>query len=180
LRDKARTVRQEAHAGSSAAGGRIAEQFRRAITWRPDHCIAGYVPIGQEADVMPLLRSLADDRASLALPVVTAPNHPLRFRCWTPGEELEMGTFNCWHPGPAADWAVPDILLVPLLAFDRTGARLGYGGGYYDRTLALLRRERPIVAVGIAFAAQEMHLLPHEPHDERLDWIVTEQGAWEI
>jgi 5-formyltetrahydrofolate cyclo-ligase len=108
------------------------------------------------------------------LPVVIAKNEPLLFRLWRPGMPLEVGRFGTLHPPNDSPLLTPDLVLVPLLAFDRHGDRLGYGGGYYDRTLAALRIERSSRAVGLAYAAQELPELPHQPHDQRLDWIVTE------
>ena len=180
LRAQALIRRRDAFERSATAGRQIADLFLQNIAWRPDQVVSGYVPIGQEADVMPLLQALALRHVGLALPVVTERSAPLRFRAWAPGDALEQAGFNCRQPLAVAAWADPDLLLVPMLAFDRSGARLGYGGGYYDRTLSALRRDRPITAIGIAFAAQEWESLPCDPHDQRLDFIVTEQGVLEI
>jgi len=181
LRAQARDIRAEAHrCAGPGAGPLIADNFLERLPWRAAGIIAGYVPIADEADVMPLLRQLAGQGKDLVLPAVASRDEPLEFRRWRPEDPLERGPFGTSQPGDAAERAVPDLLLVPMLAFDKTGARLGYGGGYYDRTLATLRRSGRVIAAGIAYAAQKMSGLPHETHDQKLDWIVTEQDVWEI
>jgi len=143
--------------------------------------IAGYWPMGDEADVRPLLEALAQQGHILALPVVARKDAPLIFRRWAPGQDLEAGPHRTAHPNASAPDIVPDVLLVPLLAFDGRGGRLGYGGGYYDRTLDGYRRTgRKILAVGVAFAAQQRPDVPVDDHDQRLDWVITEQGALEM
>lgn len=115
----------------------------------------------------------------LCLPVVTDKVGALVFRAWAPGEALVEGVFDTRVPPPDRPVVEPTVLLVPLLAFDRAGYRLGYGGGYYDRTLAALAQNQP-TSIGLAFAAQEVDTLPHEAHDRRLDWVITEQAAHRI
>ena len=111
----------------------------------------------------------------LALPVVTAPRSRLVFRAWVDGALLEDGPFGTCHPAETAAGVVPDVLVVPLLAFDRAGRRLGYGGGYYDRTLAALRKEKPVLAVGVAYREQEVPGVPCDEEDESLDWVITDR-----
>lgn len=138
-------------------------------------CVAGYLPIGSELDTRPLLLALHGLGVPLAMPVVTAPEVPLVFRPWIPGTATARSTFGVEEPqsgGPV----VPDLLLVPLLAFDARGHRLGYGGGFYDRTLAALRAAGPVRALGLAYAAQEVSNVPNGGHDARLDAVVTERG----
>ncbi len=137
--------------------------------------IAGYHPVRSEFDCMPLLTRAADDGWELALPVIVGPA-PLQFRQWQIGAPVEIGAFGIPQPA-GAPIAVPDVLLVPLLAFDRRCYRLGYGGGHYDRTLAALRSRAAILTVGLAFDTQEVAEVPVCPYDERLDWIVTPSGA---
>ena len=137
--------------------------------------VSGFWPIKDEFDPRPTMEALAARGHRLCLPVVIAKGRPLAFRAWAPGAPLERAGFGlsvpCWDAPPA----VPDFLLVPLLAFDRRGYRLGYGGGYFDRTIATLRAHtKPVVALGLAFAAQEVPELPVLPHDEPLDGIATE------
>lgn len=140
--------------------------------------IAGYHPKGDEADVMPSLAALANAGHATALPVVTGRAWPLVFRLWRPGHPLVPGAFRVMEPMGEAPLVQPDIVLVPLLAFDAAGYRLGYGGGFYDRTLEVLRAEAPTIAVGIGYAGQGVDKLPVDAYDQKLDWIVTEQGAW--
>ena len=137
--------------------------------------MAGYWPLRDEMDPRPVLSALAARGQRLCLPVVVEAGAALAFRAWQPDAPLEPAAFGTRVPGPDCPAVAPDILLVPLLAFDRRGRRLGYGGGFYDRTLAALRGRRAIVAVGLAFAAQEAAEVPVEAGDEALDRIVTER-----
>ncbi|MCK0198282.1 5-formyltetrahydrofolate cyclo-ligase [Ancylobacter sp. 6x-1] len=140
-----------------------------------------FVPIGHEIPTGPLARRLREAGAILALPVVVAPHLPLVFRRWDPGSVLEPsagpGRFSIPAPAEGAPEVEPDILVVPLAAFDRHGNRLGYGGGFYDRTLARLRRVKRIEAIGYAFAIQRLDDLPAAAHDERLDAVITDTGV---
>ena len=135
--------------------------------------IAGYWPMGEEMDPRPLMLALASRGHALALPVTPPRGQPLTFRAWAPGAALRAGPMGTSEPF-AGDELRPDILLVPLLAFDRVGRRLGYGGGYYDRTLAALPGAK---AIGIAYAGQEMAEVPAGPQDFRLPLIATEAGV---
>ncbi len=139
--------------------------------------VSAYYPIGSEMDVLPLLTHLVAEGARTALPIVEGRGKPLQFRIWAPGDSLERGVLNIPVPFASARQRVPSILLVPLLAFDHEGFRLGYGASHYDCTLADLRAAGTVLAVGIGFAAQEMPAVPHECHDQPLDWVVTENGA---
>jgi 5-formyltetrahydrofolate cyclo-ligase len=134
--------------------------------------IAGYWPMGDEMDPRPLMLALASRGHALALPVTPPHGQPLAFRAWAPGAALSPGPMGTSEP-VAGEELRPDVLLVPLLAFDRAGRRLGYGGGYYDRTLAALPGAK---AIGIAYAGQEAASIPHEAHDRTLDMVLTEQG----
>jgi 5-formyltetrahydrofolate cyclo-ligase len=180
LRREAEAVRREARERlGETAGQSIASVFLAGVPWSVGQTIAGYWPINDEADVRPLLETLAEHGCPVALPVVVAKDEALAFRLWWPEMRLDVGPLGTLHPTPDSPLVTPDLLLVPLLAFDQHGGRLGYGGGYYDRTLYALRADRPTRAVGIAYAAQEVPKLPHQPHDQRLDWIVTETAARE-
>lgn len=137
--------------------------------------VSGYWPIGSELDVLPLLRRFSEVGHVCALPVGEGRGRPLRFRAWRPDTAMVEAEYGIMVPAPDGPWVTPSVLLVPLLAFDRAGYRLGYGAGYYDRTLAELRAERPVLAVGVAFAAQEMDAVPRDCYDQRLDWIVTDR-----
>jgi 5-formyltetrahydrofolate cyclo-ligase len=137
--------------------------------------VAGYSPIRSECDPVPLMRSLAAKGAQLALPVVHTRDKELTFSEWRQGEQLTAGPYGILQPRVEAIPLDPDIILVPLTAFDRRCRRIGYGAGYYDRTLEILRKQRPVIAVGIAFAVQEVEAIPVESHDERLDLVLTER-----
>ncbi len=132
--------------------------------------LAGYWPLPAEADPRPAMMA---HQGALCLPEVVGPAQPLRFRSWRPGEALREGVFRVMVPEQGAV-CVPEVLIVPLLAFDRHGFRLGYGGGFYDRTLAELRRDGRPRAIGLAFAAQEVERVPVDATDMPLDLIVTE------
>jgi 5-formyltetrahydrofolate cyclo-ligase len=142
--------------------------------------VSGYWPLPGELDLRPLLHRIHDAGHPVALPVVKGKGQPLLFRRWIPGTVMIQGSFKVMTPPEGAPELEPQVLLVPMLAFDRAGYRLGYGGGFYDRTLEMRRREahsgHPVLAVGAAFSAQETESLPRGPFDQRLDWIVTE--AW--
>lgn len=138
--------------------------------------VAGYWPMGDELDPRPLMRRLQAAGCRLALPVVTAPGQKLDFRAFAFGDVLEPGPHGTVHPAAGAAPVVPQALLVPLLAFDRQCFRLGYGGGYYDRTLESLRASAQVRTIGLAFAAQQVEAVPRDGHDQRLDAIATETG----
>ncbi len=146
----------------------------------PDGPVAGYWPLGSELDVRPVLLHLHGLGRSVALPVSGPRGQALTFRDWDPALPLAAGRYGIHEPGADRPEVAPAVLLVPMLAFDRTGHRLGYGAGYYDRTLDALRAVRPVLAVGVAFAAQEVEAVPCADHDERLDWIVTERFALKL
>jgi 5-formyltetrahydrofolate cyclo-ligase len=132
------------------------------------------MPMKSEIDPLPLMRKLAAAGARLALPVVAGPGQPLTMRAWAFGEPLVAGVWGIREPPPIAPAVAPDLLLVPLLAFDRAGHRIGYGAGYYDMTIAASRAQRVVVAIGVAFAAQEIAAVPATPRDVPLDLVLTE------
>jgi len=138
--------------------------------------LAGYMPMRTELDPLP---AMAAHKGPVGVPVILGPARPLAFRQWTPDATMIPGEFGAQIP-ETGDWITPEILIVPLLAFDRRGFRLGYGGGFYDRTLETLRAQRPTLAIGYAFAAQEVDEVPTEATDQPLDLIVTEAGVIEI
>jgi len=142
--------------------------------------ISGYSPIRSEIDPVPLMQKLASAGARLALPSVTARGHSLIFRAWSPGERLMLGALGIPEPSPAAAEVAPDVMLVPLAAFDRLGHRIGYGAGHYDFTFAHLRKMRPVVGVGLAFAAQETRAIPALSHDVAMDYVLTETKVFDF
>jgi len=139
--------------------------------------VSGFWPIKDEIDIRPLMIELVNAGCQLALPVVQGRGLPLVFRAWRPGDGLEAGVFGTLQPHARREVVEPDALIVPLLACDREGWRLGFGGGFYDRTLAGLRRRRSVTAVGVGFDAQYVDEVPHGPDDQRLDWLLTDQRA---
>jgi 5-formyltetrahydrofolate cyclo-ligase len=141
----------------------------------PGAIVAGFMPLRSEINPLPLLRQLAENGARLALPAIAGRGQPLIMRAWQFGAPLDRGQWNIREPKPEAPEVEPDILLVPLLAFDRAGFRIGYGAGYYDMTIRRLRGRKPVTAVGIAYAAQEIAKIPTTPRDERLDLVLTER-----
>jgi 5-formyltetrahydrofolate cyclo-ligase len=141
--------------------------------------VSGFSPLADEFRVWPLLRRLATDSFRLAMPAMQGKGKPLLFRAWTPGDAMDKGVWGIAEPKADKPAVEPDILIVPLLAFDRQGWRLGYGGGYYDRTLKALRARKAIVAVGLAFDEQEVDAVPHLDYDQRLDWVLRPSGPIE-
>jgi 5-formyltetrahydrofolate cyclo-ligase len=137
--------------------------------------VAGFMPMKTEINPLPLMRKLAEAGAQLALPAIAGRGQPLVMRAYAFGDELARGQWGIREPKPDAAQVDPDILIVPLAAFDRRGHRIGYGAGYYDMTLHALRAKKPITAIGIAFAAQEIREVPATPRDERLDFVLTER-----
>ncbi|MBL8838257.1 MAG: 5-formyltetrahydrofolate cyclo-ligase [Alphaproteobacteria bacterium] len=177
-RAAARAVRAAAHARADAtAAPALRDRVLAAIAALPEAAgpISGFWSMGDEIDVRPLLRALDAAGHVVALPVTVGRDRPLLFRRWRPDVPLVAGGFGTSVPAADAEVVVPRILIVPMLAFDRSGHRLGYGGGYYDRTLTGLRATGTVHAIGVAFAAQEVGSVPHGAADARLDLIVTER-----
>jgi 5-formyltetrahydrofolate cyclo-ligase len=145
-----------------------------ARRWRP-RVVAAFSPIRDEPDAGPLLAALQAHGFATALPVVAGRSAPLAFRLWRAGEPLARGALGVPEPAATAPLVEPDLLFVPLAAFDRRGHRIGYGAGHYDRALKRLRAKGPIRAVGVAYSVSEIDAAPDEPHDERLDFILTER-----
>jgi 5-formyltetrahydrofolate cyclo-ligase len=149
------------------------------LVLEPGAVVSGFMPMRSEINPLPLLRKLAAAGARLVLPVVAGRGQPLVMRAWAFGEPLLEGVWGIRQPSPQAPEAAPDIFVVPLLAFDRAGHRIGYGAGYYDMTIAAARARRPVHAVGIAYAAQEIAAVPAGPGDEPLDLVLTEREVIE-
>jgi 5-formyltetrahydrofolate cyclo-ligase len=162
----------------AAAEAIAARKFPLAIA--PGTIVSGFMPLKSEINPLPLLQKLAEAGARLALPAIAGRGKPLIMRAWEFGAPLDRGQWGIREPKPEAPEVDPDILLVPLLAFDRAGYRLGYGAGYYDMTIHRLRALKPVTAVGIAFAAQEVPKIPTTPRDERLDLVLTEREVIDL
>ena len=180
-------LRREALARRDALPAEIRKAAAEAITARPfplavapGMIVSGFMPLKSEINPLPLMRKFADAGARLALPVVAGSGKPLIMRSWQWGEPLFSGVWGIREPGREAPEVQPDILLVPLLAFDRGGHRIGYGAGYYDLTIAQLRAKKPIAAVGIAFAAQEIETVPRTAFDAKLDLVLTESETIDL
>ena len=152
----------------------VVEYFQK---W-PASTVAGYLPLGDEIDPVPALNYLEQMGWQLTLPVVIGKGEPLLFRHWRQGDALETGPLNTRHPLPTASELAPDVLLVPLLAFDKEGQRIGWGGGFYDHTIAALRVQRKILVLGVAFSCQQVDNVPCDDHDELLNGVITETGAY--
>jgi 5-formyltetrahydrofolate cyclo-ligase len=178
VRARARERRDSVKAEAPALSRLMAQVFLDSVLLPASAVVSAYVAIRGEADPSFLIDALRARGHVLVLPRVSARDRPLDFHLYRPGAALVPGGFGLSEPDASWPRLDPDILLVPLLAFDATGTRIGYGGGYYDRTLASLRaRGRPVLAVGYGFAIQEFPTLARDAHDQRLDWIVTETSA---
>ncbi|MCX7300502.1 MAG: 5-formyltetrahydrofolate cyclo-ligase [Rhodobacterales bacterium] len=137
--------------------------------------VSAYMSMRTEIDPTPAMEE-ASAHGPVGVPVIMSKGKPLRFRRWEPGVAMVDGGFGALIP-ETGDWMTPEIVIVPLVAFNRAGGRLGYGGGFYDRTLQSLRAQGPILAIGFAWSAQEDEGFPLEPTDQPLDMIVTEAGV---
>lgn len=183
MRAEAAARRRAIAASEAEASERAADLLERVVPLPPDAIVSAYWPLDDEIDPRPAMRRLVARGLRVALPLIVGKGRPLAFRRWTPDTALQAGPFGVMQPRPGAAALRPTVLLVPLLAFDAEGWRLGWGAGYYDRTLAALRRsaeaDGPVLAVGLAFARQEVDHVPHDALDERLDLIVTEHGCRE-
>jgi 5-formyltetrahydrofolate cyclo-ligase len=166
-----KVARQALGPAPEAATAAVAE----AILAAGPRIVSGYLPIRTEIDPRPAMGRLHEGGARLCVPVIEGPGRPLRFREWRPDSALEPGPFGAAVPTDG-EWLTPDALIVPLLAFDRRMFRLGYGGGFYDRTLAGLREGGPVRAIGLAYGAQEVEAVPVEATDIPLDAVATERG----
>ena len=177
LRERQKTRRAAALDGLGTAVNEGLVQHGLALLGdRSPGVVSGYYPMEGEIWPLPLMAALRSRGHSLALPVMQGKTDPLLFRAWAPGDPLLPGVWGIRQPAPDRTVVLPDILLVPLLAFDARGYRLGYGGGYYDRTLRHLRTLKPIMAVGLALDELEVDAVPHLDYDEPLDWVLTPSG----
>lgn len=177
LRAALLTRRNAIAARAKGAAQGLADRFGDAVPLPPKAAVSGYVPIKNEIDIGPLLDALRRAGHDILLPVTPAAPGPLVFKRWRDGDALVPGALGTREPAADAPDDTPAVLIVPLLGFDRRGGRLGYGGGYYDRTISALRRDRDILAVGVAFAEQEIARVPCRAGDERVDWVITEREA---
>jgi 5-formyltetrahydrofolate cyclo-ligase len=176
LRSQARAARASLDSGERAdAAAAVASHFFDSIVLEPSDVVAAYWRIRDEVDCQPILVRLMDAGQTVVLPVVLGADEPLELRVWEQGASLYEAGFGTLAPSELAPKADPDIILIPLLGFDRLGTRLGYGGGYYDRTLASLKKRPKLI--GLAYAAQEFDRIPRAAHDVPLDMVITETGV---
>ncbi len=175
LRERALKERDAIPAAEREAAAEAIAASPLPIAITPGVVASGFMPIRTEISPLPLMRRLAKAGAQLALPTIQGRGKPLIMRTWNFGEPLIRGQWGIREPSPAADEVFPEIALVPLAAFDRRGYRIGYGAGYYDRTLAALRSSKALTAIGIAYAQQECPEVPALPHDQPLDFVLTER-----
>ncbi len=175
-RKRARARRAEAFiTAGREAGRRLAENILATLPLEEKKAISAFWPLEGEIDTLPVMTALHEAGHTVVLPVMLGAGQPLIFREWSPGDELVEAGFKTQEPSADKPECDPEILLVPLLAYDLAGYRLGYGGGFYDRTLAGLRSAGGVLTVGIAFDGQGAESVPHGMHDQSLDYIVTDR-----
>lgn len=163
-----------AHSAREDAAREIARHFFDSVTLSPTDVVAAYWRIRDEVDCEPILVKLMDRGQPVCLPAVIGPEEPLELRLWVEGEPLYPAGFGTLAPSELAPRVEPDVILMPLLGFDRLGTRLGYGGGYYDRTLARMCKAPRLI--GLAYAGQQIGQIPRDGHDVPLDMVITEAG----
>ncbi len=178
LRVRAMERRRDAHeAAGPDAGEKLAHNVVATGLIGQTDVVSGFWSMGDEIDLLPLLTSLSKNGVVCVLPVLETKAAPLLFREWHPGIEMHRASFGMMEPTEKSPQRMPSVVLAPLLAFDAEGFRIGYGGGYYDRTLAALRAAGPVTVIGVGYEAQEVAEVPRDHFDQPLDWIVTEIGA---
>lgn len=175
-RKAAFAARKGAHGVAVGAAEAVRDHLLASRLCTGAKVVAGYRPIRTEIDPTPLMEALHRAGHRITVPVITGADQPLEFHEWWPGAPMQAGAFGAEVPVDA-HVLIPDLVIVPLLAFDRAGWRLGYGGGFYDRTLEGLRAHRRVRAVGLAYAGQEVDAVPTEQTDQRLDAVLTERGV---
>jgi 5-formyltetrahydrofolate cyclo-ligase len=177
LREAAKLARAHAfRRHGDAAAQRIAARGLSFAAPRPGAIVSAFAAIGEEIDPAPLLLRLRAEGFRIGLPVMQGKSRPLIFRAWDADDPMAERMWGIREPLPSAPEVEPDIVLTPLLAFDRMGYRLGYGAGFFDRTLVAMRERKPIVAIGLAYDEQEVDAVPHLDYDQRLDWVLTPSG----
>ena len=177
LRQQMTVLRAELDARDPDAGETLAGKFPMKLLQRYGPVVSAYWPIGSEIDPLPLIRRLKHEGdADICLPRVEA-DGTMTFRAWAPGNPLDERPFGLREPPAEAEIVSPTLVLTPLLGFDRSGNRLGYGKGHYDRALETLRAKGRVFVCGLALFGQEVDAVPAEPHDIPLDWVMTERGS---
>lgn len=180
LRTMALAAREALTAEQRTAAALAIAAHKLPFDITPGAVVSGYSPIRGELDPTPLMLSLAARGARLALPAIMARGKALSFRAWSPGDRLTLGSLGILEPSPVAEELTPDIMLVPLAAFDHSGHRIGYGGGYYDYTFSHLRETKHVIGVGLGFVVQQIKIVPALAHDVPLDYVLTEQEVFDF
>ena len=173
-RIQAKQQRAKAFALNPRAGEQVCQQLLDSKKLKTNQIVAVYWPLGDELDPMPLLNKLHELGHQTLLPVMLGAGKPLLFRKWESNDSLKTAQFGTYEPCEDKPVLKPDVILAPLLAFDRHGYRLGYGGGFYDRTIENLRQTKSVSVFGVAYAAQEMNKVVRGPFDQPLDAVLTE------
>ena len=174
LRNATLAKRDAMPAEARQRGGEIIAARPFPVPIAPGMIVSGFMPLKSEINPLPLMKTLAAAGAQLALPAIAGRGKPLTMRAYAFGDEFARGQWGIREPKPERPEVFPDVLIVPLACFDRAGHRIGYGAGYYDMTIRRLRDMKKVVAIGIAFAAQEIAKVPATERDERLDLVLTE------
>jgi 5-formyltetrahydrofolate cyclo-ligase len=177
-RARAAAVRKVAHAALADMAGLDLASLEFPV--KPEagrSVVSAFHPFRSEIDTKPLIGKLVADGWTTCLPIILGAGVPLIFRRWFPGEPTISGDMNIMRPLDEAEQVEPDVLIVPLLSFDANGYRLGYGGGFYDRTLGLLRAKKKVIAIGVGYSAQQVEQVPHDEFDQPVDFIMTETGV---
>lgn len=181
LRVSTRAVRREIH---TRHGREFAEEIRtnfiQALNIMPQTTFGAYYPIGAEVNCRPLMDTLHAMGHTISLPVITGATDPLIYRMYKSGDQLEKGGFGTPQPCDYMPVVVPDILIIPMMGYSDKGYRLGYGSGFFDRTIELIRKQKPMKAIGLAYSGQRIDDMPVEAHDQKLDLIITEKGTVKI
>jgi 5-formyltetrahydrofolate cyclo-ligase len=180
LREQALARRDALPVDERAAAAEAIATRPFPVTVTADMIVSGFSPMKTEINPLPLMRKAAQLGARLALPAIAGRGKPLIMRAYAFGDDLARGQWGIREPKAEAPDVAPDILIVPLVAFDRAGHRIGYGAGYYDMTINALRAEKKAVAMGIAFAAQEIASVPATERDARLDFVLTEREVIDL
>ena len=182
LRQQIRLKRQKFFAATDGieVAKQLQQHFLELNILREDSVIGGYWPYGAEAPILPLLKDLYEQGYTVVLPAVTAPNKPLEFRNWDPAFTLQKDICGICCPDAQQPVLIPTILLIPLMAFDKTGGRLGQGGGFYDLTIRFLRHNHPLLSIGVGYEIQKVDSVPLSPDDEKLEYILTEQRIYSV
>ncbi len=177
LRKQAKARRAEAFKQLGPAAGEMLANHGIGFSQAPQNAsVSGFLGIGEEINPLPLMRRLWQAGHAVGLPVMVGNAKPLIFRQWQEGEPLDEVQWGIQEPQASAPVIVPDVLLVPLLAFDTSGYRIGYGGGFYDRSIAEIRASKPVVTIGLAYDELEVDAVPHDAYDQRLEWVLTPSG----